>query len=338
MYFPINGKYLCLNYAIGLAQTAIHRPLPESLFDIKFTESPVWNAEEPVHRQPSKGVSLIEIIRQVYESPILKPVTPYDPNALINVRQKDALKDGREEEIKRICSQYCIDESRGEKEFEEKIEELIWVSTLLLFGTGKEGRKPRLDFFLMHIVTSSFFFNAYFRILTNPAHRAALLRAYLPTIPLLMISRGRPIIKPNLLMSYTAVPRPPILGSQMYKLDKSAIGDPGEDEDYNPWPAMSESVIYAPDSHVLKTMRTLIFAAQKYGDVPPGGAIGAFQANSKAKVETLAGTSKMDGSIFVRAAGMLMDSLGWVNHGQSAKGWDRSALGWDEAWATSNEE
>lgn len=337
MYSPINDKYLCLNYATGLAQTAIHRPLPESLFDIDFTESPVQNAEEPApQRQPSKGVSLIEIIRQVYESPILKPVTPYDPNALINVRQKDALKDGREEEIKRICSQYYIDQSQGEKEFEEKIEELIWVSTLLLFGTGKEGRKPRLDFFLMHIVTSSFFFKAYFRILTSPAHRAALLRAYLPTIPLLMMTRGRPIIKPDLLISYTAVPRPPILGSWAYKLDKSAIGDPGVDDDYNPWPAMSESVIYAPDSHVLKTMRTLIFAAQKYGDVPPGGAIGAFKANSKAKVETLAGTSRMDGSIFVRAAGMLMDSLGWVKYGQSAKDWDRSALGWDEAWA--NEE
>lgn len=337
MYFPINGKYLCLNYATGLAQTAIHRPLPASLFDINFTESPVQIAEEPApQRQPSKGVSLMEIIRQVYESSILKPVTPYDPNALINVRQKDALKDGREEEIKRICSQYYIDESRGEKEFEDKIEELIWVSTLLLFGTGKESRKPRLDFFLMHIVTSAFFFKAYFRILLNPAHRAALLRAYLPTIPLLMMTRGRPIIKPDLLMSYTAVPRPPILGSRVYKLDKSAIGDPGEDEDYNPWPTMSESVIYAPDSHVLKTMRTLIFAAQKYGDVPPGGAIGAFEANSKAKVETLAGTSRVDGSIFVRAAGMLMDSLGWVNYGQSAKYWDRSALGWDEAWA--NEE
>lgn len=337
MYFPINGKYLCLNYATGLAQTAIHRPLPASLFDINFAESPVQIAEEPApQRQPSKGVSLMEIIRQVYESSILKPVTPYDPNALINVRQKDALKDGREEEIKRICSQYYIDESRGEKEFEDKIEELIWVSTLLLFGTGKESRKPRLDFFLMHIVTSAFFFKAYFRILLNPAHRAALLRAYLPTIPLLLMTRGRPIIKPDLLMSYTAVSRPPILGSRVYKLDKSAIGDPGEDEDYNPWPTMSESVIYAPDSHVLKTMRTLIFAAQKYGDVPPGGAIGAFEANSKAKVETLAGTSRVDGSIFVRAAGMLMDSLGWVNYGQSTKDWDRSALGWDEAWA--NEE
>ena len=42
--------------------------------------------------------------------------------------------------------------------------------------------------------------------------------------------------------------------------------------------------------------------------------------------------SEMDGTIFVRAAGIVMDSLGWVDYGQEARTWDRSALGWDAAW------
>ena len=277
----------------------------------------------------------MELIRQIYESPILKPVMPYDPNALISKRLKDALKEGREEEIKRICSQLYIAEHRGDAEFEEKVEEFIWSSTLLLFGTGKEGRKPRLDFFLMHLLTSSFFLKAYFRALKSPTHKTALLHAYLPMIPLVMLIRGRPSIKPDLLMSYTDSPRPPTL-STSHNPDKSAIGNPENDEEYNPWPETLQSVLYAPDSHVLKTMRALVYGAQQYGNVAPGGAIGAFRCDMEAKTETLPGSSRMDGSIFVRSAGVLMNSLGWVTYGQPAKDWDRSALGWDEAW--SNEE
>lgn len=43
----------------------------------------------------------------------------------------------------------------------------------------------------------------------------------------------------------------------------------------------------------------------------------------------------MDGSIFIRAAGLTLASIGWAHEGQ--KGvvgtWDRSALGYDETWA-----
>lgn len=302
--------------ASGLAQAAVHSPLPPELFNLPETPA-----------QP--GLSLLEILRQVYDSPTLKPVMPYDPNALISARINSALSEGRMEEIKRICSQFCIDDSLGELEFDKKLEECILVSTLLLFATGKEGREPRLDFFLMHLLTSSLLLKPYLEVLKNPSHKAELLRAYVLVIILLTMSRGRPVIKPNLLMSYTDVPRPPQPPAEPHN---SAIGNPCDDKLYNPWPAMIESCFYAPDAHVLKTMRSLIFAAKKYGDTPPGGAIGAFLQEDPAK-ETHPGTAKMDGSIFVRGAGMLLDSMGWVGHGQAARDWDRSALGWEEAWS-----
>lgn len=46
---------------------------------------------------------------------------------------------------------------RGQVEIDEKVEELIFLTTALLAGSGKPGSKPRLDFFLMHLVTASVF-------------------------------------------------------------------------------------------------------------------------------------------------------------------------------------
>lgn len=45
--------------------------------------------------------------------------------------------------------------------------------------------------------------------------------------------------------------------------------------------------------------------------------------------------SKVDGTVFVRAAGMIMELTGWVREGEYEAGWDFSALGYDEAWEKS---
>ncbi|THU91890.1 hypothetical protein K435DRAFT_726663 [Dendrothele bispora CBS 962.96] len=318
--------------ATGLAQTAIHNPLSSALFQFENSADVAKNEISPdnLTQRPSRGLTVLEIMREVYDSTILHPVMPYDPNALVNARIRSALEDGRPEEIRRICSQFYVDETLGDTEMNMKIEELIWTSTLLLVATGKEGRKPRLDFFLMHLVTSSIFLPSYIRVLQNPIHKVKILRAYLPNVILLTLVRGRPVIQPNLLMTATDKPRPPLKPETLYKADKTAIGDPADDTDYNPWPALIESAKYAHDSHVLKTIRTLAFAAREFGDRNAGAVIGAKDAQGR---ETHPGTDKLDGSAFVRAAGMVMDYMGWTTHGQAARpDWDRSALGWDDAW------
>lgn len=84
-----------------------------------------------------------------------------------------------------------------------------------------------------------------------------------------------------------------------------------------------------PDAQTIKTIRTLYYGAQKYGATPPSGVIGAFRPDG---TETHEGIAKMDGSIFVRDAGVVMYQLGWVTHGQQAGKWDFSGLGWEDAW------
>ena len=65
--------------------------------------------------------------------------------------------------------------------------------------------------------------------------------------------------------------------------------------------------------------------------VSPGGS---------AHTVVIARGDKLDGSAFVRAAGVLLDVMGWVGPGggEQEGDWDRSALGWDEAWEDEKKE
>ncbi|RXW16950.1 hypothetical protein EST38_g8908 [Candolleomyces aberdarensis] len=312
--------------ATGLAQTAIHSATSPEVYCHNFTTDPSSNAVP--------GISVLEILRKVYDSEALHPVMPYDPrdNALLRIRYKQIAEPHRAKEIRDLVSSFDIDIKGGEKEFASKVEECIWAATLLMVATGKKGKKPRLDFFLMHLVTSSLFLNPFLHALENPVSKANLLRSFLSSVILYTVARGRPRIDPELLLSYTATPRPP---KSSLSSSKSTLGSVEEDQDYNPWPAILQDAVYHPDAHVLKTIRTLLYGATHYGTTPAGKAVGAFLNSSSTgqEVESHQGAGKLDGTIFVRAAGMVMDYMGWVVNGQEAReDWDRSALGWDEAW------
>jgi hypothetical protein len=88
-----------------------------------------------------------------------------------------------------------------------------------------------------------------------------------------------------------------------------------------------------PDSHTIKSCRSLLYGASRLGSAPPGGIPGSTDA---AGSETIAGMAKLDGTLFIRVAGQLMDYMGW-DKGEENE-WDRTALGWDEAWEESKEE
>ncbi|KZT11996.1 uncharacterized protein LAESUDRAFT_641939 [Laetiporus sulphureus 93-53] len=320
--------------AQALAQTAVHSPFVPEIFDLspsKQQQVPHDSATASIaHRQPSRGRSLLAILREAYVSPAMMPVMPYDPDALLSMRIKNALESpGRPEEIRRLAAQWQVDTSRGQQELDEKVEELLWTTTLLFAGTGKPGREARLDFFLMHVLNASLFVPSLLKAIPTMESKASLLRALVPVLLMYLTIRGRPRINPELLMSYTATPRPPLRRGVGPMPDATVIGDPHNPAYVNPWPAIISSVLYAPDAHTLKAIRALYYAAQEYGRTPAGGAIGAFDAEGH---ETHKGMAKVDGTIFVRATGIVMDTLGWVTHGQKAGNWDRSALGWDDAW------
>jgi hypothetical protein len=85
------------------------------------------------------------------------------------------------------------------------------------------------------------------------------------------------------------------------------------------------------DSHVPKSIRALAHHDVHYGSIPSGGFIGAFTSGDSSK-ESIPGVAKADGSIFLRAAGVVMKVNGWCREGQKEGGWDFSALGYDETW------
>ena len=250
---------------------------------------------------------------------------PYDGDALLSARTRAARTDGRPEEIKRLAALwFSADES--EEHLEKKIEELFWVSTLLFAGCGKPGRKPRLDFFLMHVLNATLFLPSLCNVIPTAESKAKFFRAYLSQVLMYVILRGRPRIDAELIMTYTANPLPP--GVPKLKPDSSVLGDPNDPASVNPWPAIIAEIIYAPETHIIKAIRALYYASQKYGYTSAGGVPGALNG----KEETHTGIGKVDGTLFIRAAGVAMDTLGWVTHGQKEGSWDRSALGWDDAW------
>lgn len=319
---------------LALAQTAVHSVTAPEIFDLPPPDA--TNDKEHIGkgRQPSQGLSLLEILRQTYDSATMHPVMPYDNDALLSKRLTDALTAGRPQEIARLSALWHIDATRGQAELDDKVEEVIVLATLLLAGSGKPGRKPRLDFFLMHLVTASLFLPSLLGALRKTENKLMLLRATLPVILLYVTLRGRPRIQPALLMSYSATPRPPVHFTKPPPHERT-IGSLSDDACANPWPEIIASVLHAPDAHTVKTIRTLYYGAQKYGTTSRGGAIGAFRPGG---AETHEGMAELDGTIFVRAAGVVMERMGWVGHGQKAGRWDGSALGWDAAWDREPEE
>jgi len=132
-------------------------------------------------------------------------------------------------------------------------------------------------------------------------------------------------------MGYSDHPIPQNYYNVIPAPDKSALTSDGatRDSDVNPWTLMIQSALRAPDSHTVKSLRALSYGAIRYGIKGPGEIPGAFDSEGN---EVLPGLKSVDGTVFIRAAGLLIDTLGWVDWGQPEGKWDRSALGWEDAW------
>jgi hypothetical protein len=336
--------------ATGLASAAIHNSSMSEMFPYSAARGD--NAIAPFTatgpgNQPSTGPSLLEVLRQVCDAPSLLPPSPYGSEKLllISARIREVQNRGQSSEILRLCQQYThsIPNDASDEELNSRVEELVWVATLLLFATGREGRETRLDFFFMHLVTLSAFLDSYLTTIKNTRSKVMLIRHLVPTMVVYVLIRGRPVINGDLIQSMSLHARPPIDWDALGPKSEMAhgLGDIKSDEDYNPWPALISAAIHHPDYHVAKAMRTLIHASQKYGDTAAGQVIGAFRpakSPSDKPEETFKGMAKIDGTLFVRAAGVMSDYMGWTIIGQEARApdWDRSGLGFDEAWEQSS--
>ncbi len=95
------------------------------------------------------------------------------------------------------------------------------------------------------------------------------------------------------------------------------------------WPRVIESAIRFPDEHAPKIARALADFAARWGTRAPGY-FSAFAAAGE-KVRTgvasaLEGIERLDGTLFVRIAGLTFDRLGWVDEGEKAGLWDRDGV------------
>jgi Questin oxidase-like len=276
---------------------------------------------------------------------------PYDPDALLSKRMRDALADEkRVEEIKRLVDLWFGVAMTSTAS--HKITELFYVATLLFVATSKPPpHKPRLDFFLMHILNATLFLPSLFHPsvirIDNEEGKNKILKAFLATALITLVVRGRPRINAGLIEGYDAVPMPPSAALEVVEgLDPTIIGNLSDKLTTNPWPVIIGSALHGPDVHALKAIRALMYASKVHGaedEVPgafmvPSGEISATEknGNNDKKEETHEGISRVDGTLFIRAAGVVMDVMGWNGYPMEAGGkvgsWDRSALGWEDAW------
>jgi hypothetical protein len=204
--------------------------------------------------------------------------------------------------IREHAEQWTVDLNQP-GEVERKMEELVWLSSLL-YGVG--GLTPngfQADFFLMHMVTSSLFLPSLIAYL-SPRSQVLLLRGYLTMVLTWWVMRGRPTLNIKSFMTTTSVePSVPTTPASKTSLTTEMTPTP------NPFLPILQSAITHPNDHLVKIQRTFAHFDTLYGTRPAG----YFKGTELADAELL------DGSLFLRASLLTADYVGWVREGKEPR-------------------
>ncbi|OCH85388.1 hypothetical protein OBBRIDRAFT_798236 [Obba rivulosa] len=331
--------------AEGLAQTAVHKPeapalVPDSLFQYVAAASvdathatvsyitsllPSLSLEKVQRKaaQTATGVHALTIVARIlhddrFSSKSIGLPIPND--------------EGGEEALNKVvkavgdvlvswADAWTVDGTSAE-EVESKIEELIWTNVVLYGVGGWSGRnrsktgKFNADFPLMHLVTSVTFLHSLVAYL-SPTSTSILLRSYFINCLAWWISRGKPSLPiENFYASVTATPAehgaPHVLPAEGVLVK--------EDVSPNPFLPILQTTLMHPDDHLPKCQRALAHFAALFG-ARPKGTLRALSAVSDPKAR-LPGAEHLDGTLFIRVAGLTADRLGWMREGQENLGWD----------------
>ncbi|EIW70851.1 hypothetical protein TREMEDRAFT_28974 [Tremella mesenterica DSM 1558] len=237
--------------AEGLAQATNH---DASLY------VPLYGSDWP--KGPRKGRSLLDLYGEMCASSVITPV-PYDPDMLFNDRVGGALSGGHAIALRELVDQWSLTDEELSDEtvgWREKVEELAVWATLLAGATGRTGKEPRVDFFLMHALTSSIFLPAYLEILSI-SNRRMLLKSYTLMLFVIALGRGRPKLNPGLVMSYDLFPVAP--GTEV-KASRETVGDASDKNTRNAWLTLIESSLYANGE--LSLCRAILYAVPFFTD------------------------------------------------------------------------
>ncbi|KAB5591157.1 Oxidoreductase AflY [Ceratobasidium theobromae] len=308
----------------GLAQAAVHSAYFEKLFDTSF-----FAPQTSTSSYLSSLTSTLSLSGSADEANTTKPTHAFTILARILADERlEAGKACTKESstqfadtlgnvghiIKEHAALWTI--SENEKEIQERVEELSWT-VALMFGVGgwRKDRDFRANFFLVHLVTSNLFIPSILTLL-KPAHQADLLKAYFAVALVWFVSRGRPALDvKGFFETVSADPKP----------DPNPNSSAADEPVGNPWYTVLAHTVPHPDEHHVKAERALAHGATLYGARPRG-----YFAHTELK-----GADIIDGTLFVRVAGLLMNVLKW-NHvitekidEESGWPWDRDGLGWD---------
>lgn len=207
--------------------------------------------------------------------------------------------------IREHVQKWTVDLSKP-GEIERKMEECIWTSSVI-YALGGWRNGFTADFFLMHMVTSSIFLPSLIAYL-SPRAQALLLRAYLSSAVTWFVARGRPSLNFKSFFESTAtVPNPPN-SPAVPPVDDIPAQDVRAS---NPFLPLIQSSIMHPSDHHPKTQRAFAHFSAIYGARPKGYFAGT----------ELDGAEELDGSLFVRAAVLTADYMGWAREGEEARNW-----------------
>ena len=165
--------------------------------------------------------------------------------------------------------------------------------------------------FRLHLATSALFLPSIIAVLT-PRSQRTLLRAFLAYAIAWWVERARPEI--NIKLFYektTAFPAPPKLAKRDTEGWFAPEGVPAGCA--NPWLNILDTALVHPNEHLPKIIRSLAYFAERYGHRPRG-----YFANSG-----LDGAEELDGTVFVRIAGLTLDRVQWAGEGPPFRHWDR---------------
>jgi len=201
-------------------------------------------------------------------------------------------------------------------DLQKKLEELLWT-VVLIYGVGGSEKSGdfNADFFHMHFVTSSLFLSSIFLLLKRGSQEL-LLRGYFATCLVWYVSRGRPEIDIARFFGNAATLHP--IAPEPKPTPHKDVS-PSPTSPYaltpNPWLSIIQSSLTHPDEHLPKLQRALAEYSSRFGSTPAG----YFKGTELKDAELI------DGTLFVRVAGLTAGRLGWVREGESPLQdvWDR---------------
>ena len=152
---------------------------------------------------------------------------------------------------------------------------------------------------------------------------AILLKAHLSISLAVWVSRGRPVPQIASFYSRTTTslsppgPKPTPVADTLLGADAAANAP-------NLWFPLLQSTLVHPDEHLPKLQRSLAEFSRLYGTRAPGKL-------ADAAASSLKDADRLDGTVFIRTAGLTMDRLGWMREGKPRRIWDMKGF-----WSQSN--